>query len=439
MISKEHKDIARWAMEFAQKSGAQACKVTIAAGSSSSFDILNEKLDKLQQSSENRMDISLYVDGRFGRISTNRINKTELKRFIQNGIDSVRYLAEDPARVLPDPSLYFKGKGGDLKLYDPKFDMLQPEEKIALAKNAVAEIYKTDNRIVSVSGGYGDGVEGVYMITSNGFEGEQLFSYYSVSASVSIKGEGDARPEDYWYDNANTWDELKKEDIGREALRRCLRKLGQQKMKSGRYAMLIGNRQVSRLLSPIIQSLYGSSLQQKNSFLIDKLNQKLFSDKLTITDDPHIVGARGAKWFDNEGVATKKRSVIEKGVLKTYYIDTYSAKKMDIPQTIANPSTLVFELGTKSFDQILAGMKSGIWVTGFNGGNSNPTTGDFSFGIEGFWIENGKTVKPISEMNITGNLITLFTQITEIGNDPNTRSSTQTPSILFDGVDFSGM
>ncbi|MFV0398225.1 MAG: TldD/PmbA family protein [Bacteroidales bacterium] len=439
MIAKEHKDIARWAMEFAQKNGAQTCKVSIYSGASSSFEILNEKLDKLQQASENKMVINLYVDGRFGSISTNRINKAELESFIKNGIESVRYLAEDPCRVLPDPSILFKGEGADLKQYDSKYEMLQPEEKIALAKAAVEEIYKTDERIISVSGGYGDGFEDAYMITSNGFEGEESSTSYGVSVQVSLKGEGDARPEDYWFDSSIGWDGLQKAGIGKEALRRCLRKLGQQKIKSGNYPMLIEGRMLGRLFSPILQALNGSSLQQRNSFLIDKLDQKLFSDKLTVVDDPHIPGAFGARWFDGEGVSTQKRSVIEAGVLKTYFIDTYNSKKMNVPQTISGPSTLTFAPGTKNFDELLAGMKRGVYVTGFNGGNSNPTSGDYSFGIEGFWVENGELTKPISEMNITGNLIQLFTDITEVGNDPYLRSSMQSPTILFGSVDFSGL
>lgn len=112
---------------------------------------------------------------------------------------------------------------------------------------------------------------------------------------------------------------------------------------------------------------------------------------------------------------------------------------MNVPQTISGPSTLTFAPGTKSFDELLAGMKRGVYVTGFNGGNSNPTSGDYSFGIEGFWVENGELTKPISEMNITGNLIQLFTDITEVGNDPYLRSSMQSPTILFGSVDFSGL
>jgi PmbA protein len=254
-----------------------------------------------------------------------------------------------------------------------------------------------------------------------------------------MQGKGDARPESYWYDVALQWNELQKQGIGKKALERTLRKLGQQKIQSGKYAMLVDNLNVGRLLSPLISAMYGSRLQQKNSFLLDKLETKIASEKLTLIDDPHIPHAIGARWFDYEGVATVKRPIIEKGVLKTYFIDTYISKKMNIAPTVSEPSILSFELGNKSFDQLLASLQKGIWITGFNGGNGNTSTGDFSFGVEGFLIQNGKIVKPISEMNITGNLLTLWNNVIEIGNDPRLNSSQRTPSILFDKVDFSGL
>jgi len=255
---------------------------------------------------------------------------------------------------------------------------------------------------------------------------------------VSMKGADDARPQGYWYDSAVFWDNLQKSDIGKTAYERTLRKLGQEKIKSGTYKMLVDNLSSPQLFRPLISALYGSAIQQKSSFLINKLGEKIASNKLTVIDDPHIVNARGARWFDGEGAATKKLTVIENGVLNTYYIDTYYGGKLDVEPTIQSPSILTLQIGNRNFEQMLAGVDKGIWVTGFNGGNSNPTTGDFSFGIEGFLIEKGEITKPLNEMNITGNLLTLWNNIIEIGNDPKTNSNYRIPAILFDAVSFSG-
>jgi PmbA protein len=434
-----HKELAKWAVQFALDNGAQACRVSLGTGSSSEFEYRDTQLDKLQQAAENGLSITLFVNNRYGNYSTNRIDQKELKQFIKKGIETTGYLAEDPARQLPDPSRYYKGGGHDLKLVDENFSSVEADDKLALAKAAVEEVYGADPRIISVTGSFNDGESRNYLVDSNGFEGETKSTYYSLSASVSMKGEGDARPSDWWYDTALQWDELQKSGIGKKAMERTMRKLGQQKIKSGKYAMLVDNLNSGRLLTPLISAMYGNALQQKNSFLLDKLNTKIVSDKLTLTDDPHITHARGARWFDHEGVATVKRQVIEKGVLQTYFIDTYISKKLNVEPTISSPSVLTFEPGNKNFDQLMASLKKGIWITGFNGGNSNSTTGDFSFGVEGFLIENGKVVKPVSEMNITGNLLTLWSNVAEIGNDPRLDRSWRTPSVLFDNVDFSGL
>jgi len=252
-------------------------------------------------------------------------------------------------------------------------------------------------------------------------------------------GGGAARPESYWYDSSLYYDELVKTGIGTKALERVLRKLGQRKVASGKYTMIVDNMNSSRLLSPVIGAIYGSSIQQKNSFLLDKIDQKVASDKMTLIDEPHLVKASGARYFDSEGVATKRLPVFEQGILKTYYIDTYSANKMGMEQTIGSPSILTMRNGDKDLDGLIASIDKGILVTGFNGGNCNSTTGDFSYGVEGFLIERGKLSQPISEMNATGNMLSLWSNLAEVGNDPRLSSSWRIPSLLFNGVDFSGL
>lgn len=439
MISDNNKKLAQWAMDFALKNGCQAARVNLYSGSNTSFNLRDGKMDKLQQASQNGLALSIYVDGRYGNFSTNRLDKKELESFIKNGIDSTRYLAKDEAHVLPDPSRYYTGGMPDLQLLDPKFDTIQPDEKVALAKAAGDEAMGKDARIISVESGYSDGTSFSYRLASNGFEGESQRSWCSLSASVSIKGEGEARPSDYWYDSAIFYNKLIKQGIGQKALERVLRKLGQKKIASGKYTMVVDPQNASQLVGPLMGAIDGSSLQQKNSFLLNKLNEKIGSDKLTLMDEPHLIQSSGARYFDGEGVATERRSVFDKGVLNTYYIDTYNAKKMDVEPTISGASLLVLQPGNKNLDGLVAGVDKGILVTGFNGGNSSSSTGDFSFGIEGFLIENGKLTTPVSEMNITGNMITLWASLVEVGNDPRLSSSWRIPSLVFDGVDFSGL
>ena len=439
MISNENKKLAQWAMDYALKNGCQAAKVSLYSGSNTSFELRDAQMDKLQQASESRMSLFLYVDGRYGTYSTNRLDKKELESFIRNGVESTRYLAEDEARMLPDASRYYKGGKPDLQLLDPQFSAVNPDNKVALAQAIAEEALGKDPRIISVESSYGDGDGFSYQITSNGFEGETQQSWYSLSASVAVKGEGEARPSSYWYESSLYLDKLVKEGVGQKALERTLQKIGQKKTKSGRYTMVVDPMNSGQLLRPMLSAIFGSALQQKNSFLLDKLGQKVGSDKFTLLDEPHLIGASGARYFDSEGVATERRSVFDKGVLKTYYIDTYNAKKMDVDPTVANPSILVMQLGNKDLNGLISDVAHGILVTGFNGGNSNSSTGDFSYGIEGFLIEKGKLTLPLSEMNVTGNMITLWNSLAETGNDPRLDSSWRIPSLVFEGVDFSGL
>ncbi|MDF9829644.1 TldD/PmbA family protein [Parabacteroides sp. PF5-6] len=439
MITNENKKLAQWAMEYALKNGCQASRINLYYGSNASFEVRDMKIDRLEQASENSMSIQLFVDGRYGTYSTNRLVRQELERFIKEGIDATRYLAEDKARTLPEASRYYRGGQPDLEMNDPRYPEIQPDEKVALAMQTCDEIMGKDKRIISSSSSYSDGQDARYMIASNGFEGESQTSYYSVTGSVSIRGEGEARPESYWYDSSLYYDTLIKKGIGTKALERVMQKMGQRKVASGSYPMVVDNLNISRLLSPILNALYGSSIQQKNSFLLDKIGEKVFGENFTLTDEPHLIKSPGARYFDGEGVATQRRPIFENGILKTYYIDTYNANKMNVQPTISSPSILTMPLGKKDTNGLVAMVDRGILVTGFNGGNSNSTTGDFSFGVEGFLIENGKLTQPVSEMNITGNLLTLCNHILEIGNDPRLSSSWRIPSMLFDGVDFSGL
>lgn len=439
MISKKDKELAQWAMEYALKNGCQDAKATITNGSDSNYSLRNGKIDNLTQSSENSLTVYLYVDGRYGRCSTNRLNKKELESFITNAIDATRYLAKDEARTLPKTDRYYKGGKPDLELFDDKFSKISPDEKVALAQAVAEEIMGHDNRIISVESSYGDGDYHSYSVTSNGFEGNNKSSWYSLGSSISMKDEGDARPSGGWWESSIYYDLLPKTNIGRKGLDRTLGKIGQKKIASGKYVMIIEPSSASQLLNPLLGAIYGSSLQQHNSFLINKLNEKVGSDKLTLTDEPHLTRSRGARYFDNEGVATTTEPIFENGMLKKYFIDTYSANKMNVAPTISSPSLLVMKTGDKDLEGIIADTDKAILVTGFNGGNSNSTTGDFSYGIEGFLIENGKRTQPIAGMNITGNMLAVWSNLVDTGNDPRLSSSWRIPTLVFDDVNFSGL
>jgi len=439
MTKDEKYNIAKWAMEYAVQNGAQQARVIIYNNNSSQIEVRDEKIDKLQESNQSGMRINLYVDNKYSSISTNRLsNKEELAKFIEEAIAGTRYLAEDEFRTLPDPDRYYKGNGPELKTLDPNFNSVDPQQKVKNAFDLEKEVLGSDDRIISVSTSYRDGMSGSVMVASNGFEGDSENSYYALSASVSVT-DGVARPQGGWYESSIFSDQLIRTDIGKKALKKALDRLGQSKIASGKMPMIVENKMVGQTLRPLISALNGGSIQQKQSFLIDMKGEKIGSDLMTIVDDPFIVSGRGSRLFDSEGMAAEKRSVVENGVLKTYYIDTYYARKLEMEATSGGTTNLVFKPGEKDLEGLLADIDRGILVTGFNGGNSNGATGDFSFGIEGFLVEKGKLVQPVSEMNITGNFKQLWKDLVAVGSDVDLSRSWRLPSLVFDNVDFSGI
>jgi len=438
MTKEEKYALAKWAINHALENGAQEAKVSIYDSQNSSVEVRDEKIDKLEQSTQSGLSISLFVDKKYSAHSTNRLNnKDELRRFIEEAIAGTKFLAEDEYRTLPDPGLYYKGEGKDLETFDADFLSLDPQEKIDAAFSVEKEVLGKDERIISVTASYYDGMSGSVMVTSNGFEGDTAHTYYGLSVSVSVKG-GDARPSASWGESAIFHDKLKKEGIGEIALKRALEKIGQTKIESGKMPMIIENRLAGQALGPLVSALSGRAIQQKNSFLIDKLGEKIGSDKLVLMDDPFIISGRGSRLFDGEGLALEKRVIFEKGVLKSYFIDTYYGKKLKMDPTSGSTTNLVLKPGERTMEEMVATLDRGILITGFNGGNTNGTTGDFSYGIDGFLIENGKIVQPVSEMNITGNMKQLWNNLIETGSDVYEKSSWLMPSLMFKDIDFSG-
>ena len=167
--------------------------------------------------------------------------------------------------------------------------------------------------------------------------------------------------------------------------------------------------------------------------------ERIGSELMTIIDDPFIVSGRGSRLYDGEGLATVKRKIVEGGILKNYFIDTYYGKKLEMEPTSGETTNLVLKPGELDLEGLIAGIDRGILVTGFNGGNSNGSTGDFSYGIEGFLVENGKLTQPVSEMNITGNFKQVWKDLVAVGSDVYTGSSWRLPSLVFDNISFSGI
>jgi PmbA protein len=438
MTTKEKYELADLVIEHALKNGASQVAVSISGNRSTNIEIRDRKIDSLKESNQSGLAISLYVDNKYSAHSTNRMKKEDLLKFVEEAIAATRYLAEDEFRKLPDPEYYYKGGGPDLNMVDPKLDAMDTRTRIDLATAALDEAYQKDERIISVSSYYSDNQESSVMVTSNGFRGDSGGGGLSLAVSVSIKSDT-GRPSDYWFENAIFFDKLKTSGIGKKALERVLNKIGPKKIESGKYEVIIENRSAGNILGALYQAMQGAALYQKQSFLIGKENQAIASPVLTVIDDPMIPSSPGSRLFDGEGLAAVKRPIIEKGILKNFYIDDYYGRKLGMKPTSGSYSNVVFETGGRSREEMVAAMKKGVLITGFIGGNCNGSTGDFSYGIEGYLVRDGKIVHPVNEMNITGNMTSFWFNLAETGNDPMEDQSMKAPSLRFENVDLSGI
>jgi PmbA protein len=438
MNTQEKYALADMVIAHALKSGAQQVSVSIDESRNNDIEIRDQQIDRLTESNRNSLTVNLYVDKKYTANSTNRLKKEELFKFVDEAIAATRFLAEDEFRMLPDPSLFYKGGGSDLNVFDSSIESIETNTKINLAKAVLDEAFNKDERIISVSSYYSDSLSNRVYVTSNGFKGDSARSGVNLSASVSVKTDK-GRPSDYWNESALFFDKLKKTDIGKKALERTLQKIGPEKISSGKYPMVLDNRVGANLLSPLYNALSGYSLYQKQSFLAGKKDQPIASKVMTIFDDPAIPSGPGSRYFDGEGLALAKRAIIDEGVLRSYYIDTYYGKKLGMDPTSGSSTNVVFNLGTRDMDAMVKSLKKGILITGFNGGNCNGSTGDFSYGIEGYLVENGSIIHPVNEMNITGNMTKIWMNLVEAGNDIIDGSSFRIPSLMIDNVDFSGI
>ncbi len=439
MNNKERLELARWASEYARKKGALESAVSISRSRSVQVEVREQKIETIRESTSNNLSLQIYRNNKFSSHSTNFLQKSQLERFISEAVAATDYLSPDADRVLPDPSLYPTDLSKNLKLVDPAYGNVTPEFRLNTAMETEKLIKEVKPDVLSVSTSFNDNTSEGVRVHSNGFSGETAGTSYSAGASITILDAG-ARPAGYYYVGARFLDKLPNPfEIAELALFDTLRQVGQTKIASGKYNMLVDNRIAGNLVFRLFQPMSARNIQQRSSFLLDMIGKSIASPFLTIVDDPFIEEGMASRLFDSEGIAASRRTMIDKGVLQQYYIDNYYGRKLGLTPNGGSPSNILMEQGSRSQSEIIATQNKAILVTSFNGGNANTTTGDFSFGISGQLIEKGKITRAVNEMNISGNFLRLWNQLIETGSDPYPYSSMRTPTLVFRDVDFSGL
>ena len=434
----ERLELAEWVMKQARGLGASQVAVNISNQRQIEIEVRNKKLETLKESTQNSLSVDIYIDNKYSSHSTNDFRKESLTIFVRDAVESTKYLATDEFRSLPDPK-YYQIRSKDLKVRDRNYENIDSSQRIDFAEMIETAAMAQSDKVISSTAGYSDVFFDSVKVHSNGFSGQRKGTSFSAGAEVTVRDPNGGRPEDWCWATTRFHDELPSaESLGTTAAQRALSKIGQGKIESGSYTMLVENRAAGRLLGMLRTPMTARALQQKSSYLEGMLEQRIASDKLTLIDNPFILKGLGSRLYDGEGMATQQRTFIDKGVLKHYFVDFYYGQKLDMPPTTGSPSNVLFAYGSRDLKAMIKDISKGILITGFLGGNSNSTTGDFSFGITGVLIENGRLVKPINEMNVSGNAKEFWHKLEEIGDDPYLYSSWKIPTMMFKDISFSG-
>jgi len=439
-MSQEMLDLCAQAIAAAKKAGAADSKATLTRLQSIDIQYRQRKPETIKQSATQSLDVEIYVDGRYSRQTTSDLRPSALTDFIENAVATTRLLAEDRFRCLPEPRRYQGRPEGDLRILDPGFSGITLEQRHQVAKRLEeSALLAGGSQVLSVTAGIRDLLYEMTAVTSNGLSGEVKTSEFHLSGLLTLQDTGDRRPNGYHEVTTRFFDQLPDPaTVGEELARRTKGLLGARKLATESLPVIVENRVARRLLQNLIEPLSGWAIQQKRSFLAGKKGQAIGSKTLTLIDDGALVGGLMSAGFDRDGFPSRPRVMIDKGVLKEFFVDWYHSRKLGCEPTTGWPSNIIVPPGTRPLAEIMKSLDRGIVVTEFIGGNANSTTGDVSVGILGYLFENGTRTQAVSEMNIADNQLKLWPKLVEVANDPWMYDAWRTPSLVFKDIMVSG-
>jgi PmbA protein len=407
------------------------------------------EVEKISQAQEKRLGLRLFFDSSSASASSSDISKQSIDRLVEDTVQMARATAQDsysglaPAEDLARDFL-------DLDLLDEEARSLSVDQKIEMALEAEKSALEFDPRITNSEGGeFSNQFGRVIYVTSHGFSGEYQGSNFGHSVAP-VAAQNGSMQRDYWYSSNRKFSRLESpRSVGEKAARRVLRRLGARKIKTCDVPVVFDTEMAASLLRNLSSALSGYSLYKGASFLIGKLGTSIASELVTVVDDGTIPGALGSRPFDSEGLPTRKKIVLENGVLQSYLLDTYSAKKLAMTSTgnasrsvgeppgVA-PTNFYLAPGNSPPQEIIGSVKQGLYVTEMIGFGVNLVTGDYSRGAAGIWIENGELTYPVEEVTIAGNLKEMFQNIEMVGNDLELRSRISAPTIKISKMTVAG-
>ena len=432
------RNLAQDVLAHAKKIGATACEVDVSEGYGQSVSVRKAEVETIEYNRDKGIGVTVYLGQQRGHASTSDFAPEALRSTVEAALSIARFTAADSAAGLADAKLLAK-KPMELDLYHP-WDV-SVEESIAIAKRCEDAAFAV-SPLVTNSEGASVSVQQSHFISANslGFCDGYASSRHYISCSV-IAGKGDDMQRDDWYSSQRKGVDLAApEIIGDYAARRALSRLGARQPKTAQVPVLFEAPLAAGLIGSFVRAVSGGALYRKSSFLLDSLGTQVFPAFMQISERPHLRGGFASSPFDDDGVATHDREVIENGVLQGYFLSTYSARKLGM-QTTGNAGgshNLIVKPGDEDFAGLIKKMGRGLLVTELLGQGVNYVTGDYSRGAAGYWIENGEIAYPVHEFTIAGNLKDMLRNIVAVGNDVLVRGSKQVGSILVENMTVAG-
>jgi len=432
-------DLAEIALDKARANGATAADVSLGNGKGISVTVRHGEVETVEYNRDKSLGITVYFGHRSGNASTSDYAEAAVRECVDAATNIARFTEEDKFSGLADPARLAR-EFPDLDLYHPW--QLEMDQAIDIATRCEQAATGADKRISNSEGGSISSHHGADVYAnSDGFRGLSRSSRHSISCSV-IAGSGDGMQRDYWYDSSRDRDDMDApEQVGRETARRTLRRLGARKIRTGSYPVIFEPTMAASLLSHFTSAINGPSQYRKASFLLDSIGQQVFPDTIRIHEQPHIAKGASSAVFDNEGVATTPRDIVQGGVLQGYVLGSYSGRKLGLESTgnAGGVHNLTIDPTIEGgLEDMIREMGEGVVISELIGYGVNNVTGDYSRGAFGFWVENGEIAYPVQEFTIAGNLRDMFKSIEAVGADVDTRRSTRTGSILLRRLTVAG-
>jgi PmbA protein len=452
------KTIASDVLSRALKAGASDAETVLYEGYEFSAQVRLGQVEQLKESGSRAIGLRVFLGQQVANTSSSDLSPEGLTRLVEGAISLARITSEDPFAGLPEPE-EFGQLEGDQHLYFDDVNAMPPAERIEIARRTEAAALAYDTRIQNSRGAdFDTSTSHKIMMNSRGFVGEYRRSYCGFSASPIAQDDQGHMQRDYWYSNARTATLLEDpEAIGREASRRAIERLGARRVPTQRAAVVFGTELAHSVIGCIFDAANGDSIYRNASFLSGMLGEQIAGENITVIDDGTLifdhdgkkVGGFGTRPFDSEGLPTRRTVLVERGILKNYVLNTYTARKLHMQSTgnasrglAGNPGigagNFFLEPGTITPSELIADIKSGLFVTETMGHGVNLVTGDYSHGASGLWIENGEFAYPVEEITIAGNLKDMYKNISAIGNDLLFRGASAAPTIRIEGMTIAG-